>query len=350
MVVKVQDFIDRIGKQAPPPLLLFTAGKPPWGKEDFEPYLADEAIEKLIKENVDPSLHDLALTTVYADETAPAQVAEEARTLPFLVEKRVILVRNANVYMGMTTDRKSAPVIPLLQCLESPPDSTILILVAPNADKRKRLYKAFDKNGIVIECPQLDDHKLADWIRKRLSERDVEIASDAIRALIDRVGGRLSDMDNALNLLFSFISGRTTITEQDVLSACADVAEATVWALTDAIARSDTTASLEALHELISMSKSPDEIMGTINWLLENAYRAHPDTSLAVGKRFVAEKVSPLAHKFTLKKLKDAMALCTRTHFALRSTGANQHLLLEMLVIKLAASSPQRRRLKRRPA
>jgi DNA polymerase III delta subunit len=135
--------------------------------------------------------------------------------------------------------------------------------------------------------------------------------------------------------------------EKDVMAACADVAESTVWVLTDAIARSDTTAALEALHELAGMNKSPDEIMGTINWLLENAYRAHPETTLTVPSRFVAEKVTPLARKFSLQKMKAALALCTRTHFALRSTGSNHHLLLEILVIKLAAANSRAPRAKR---
>jgi len=341
MGVNVQKFIGDIGRQPLPPLILFTAGKPPWKKEDYEPYLADEAVDKIIRAYVDPGMHDLALTTFYADETDPGRVAEEAMTLPFLVKKRIVLVRNANAYMEMATEKRS-PVLPLLECLESPPESTILILLAPVADKRKRLYKAFEKNGMIVECPQLDDRALENWIRKNLSDLNITIDSQAIATLIDRVGSRLSDMKNALNLLISYVSGRNKITEADVLAACADVAESTVWALTNAIAQSDTGASLEALHELISMNIVPDEIIGTINWLLENAYRAHAETKLTVAKEYVAKQVAPLAKKFTLKRLQEALALCTRTQFALRSTGTNPNLLLEVLVIKLSeARSPR---------
>ena len=343
MGVLIQDFVATIGKKALPPIILFTAGKAPWGKEDFDPYLADEAIEKIMKTHVDPGTQDLALTIFYADETDPGQVAEESRTLPFLVDRRVILVRNANSYMAMATEKRS-PILPLLDCLESPSESTILMLVAPNADKRKRLFKAFEKNGVVVECPQLDDRNLGNWIRAEVAKCNLTIDSPAVAALIDRVGGKLSDMKNALNLLVSFTIGRSTIKETDVMAACADVAESTVWALTDALAQSNTTASLEALHELFAMNKHPDEILGTIHWLLESAYRAHADTQPAAPKPFVANRVAPLAKKFPLQKLIDALALCTRTQFALRTTGSNQHLLVEMLVIKLAVSNSGRKR------
>jgi DNA polymerase III subunit delta len=343
MGVNVKDFIAGIGRKTPPPIILFTAGKAPWGKEDFEPYLADEAIEKMIKTHVDPGMQDLALTTFYADETDPGQVAEESRTLPFLVDRRVVLVRNANSYMAMATEKRS-PVLPLLDCLETPSESTILMVVAPNADKRKRLFKLFEKNGVVVECPQLDDRNLGEWIRAEVAKCNLTIDSTAVATLIDRVGGKLSDMKNALTLLASFTIGRSSIKEADVMAACADVAESTVWALTDALAQSNTTASLEALHELFAMNKHPDEILGTINWLLESAYRTHPDTQPAAPKPFVANRVAPLAKKFSLQKLIDALALCTRTQFALRTTGANHHLLLEMLVIKLAVVNSSRQR------
>ncbi|MCK5861364.1 MAG: DNA polymerase III subunit delta [Candidatus Hydrogenedentes bacterium] len=342
MVAKIQDFIDNIGKHPLPPIILFTSDpKPPWGKDAFEPYLVDEAVDKLVKANIDPGMHDLALTTIYADETDPGQVAEEARTLPFLVEKRVVVVRNASTYMAMNTEKRS-PVLPLLACLEDPSDSAILILIASKADKRKRLYKACQKNGVVVECPQLSNPQMAEKIRQKIRKQNLSIKPSAVTALIERVGSKLSDMENAITLLTSFVSGKDTITEKDVQDACADVAESTIWALTDAIAQSNVTASLEALHELIAMNKSPDEIMGTINWLLENAYRVHPETQATVAKPFVAKKVAPLAEKFSLQRLKAALALCTRTHFSLRTTGANHHLQIEILVIKLAKGKSQR--------
>ena len=341
MAVSIQNFTQAIGKQSPPPIVLFTSGKAAFGKEAFEPYLADMAIDRMIAAHVSPDMRDLALTIAYADETEPGQVAEEARTMPFLVERRVILVRNADVYMSMSSEKKS-PLLPLLECVESPCDTTVLMLVAPNADRRKRLYKACEKNGVVVECPQLDDRALAQWIRERVSERELTISAGAVAALIERVGSRLSDMVNAINLVTNYVSGGEAVTEADVRDACADVAEATVWALTDAIAQSNTTAALEALHELLAMNKNFEEIMGIINWLLESAYRAHPDTRPSVSKRFVADKVTPLARKFTVEKLVAALALCTRTHFSLRTTGADQRLLLEMLVIKLAAARGKR--------
>jgi DNA polymerase III subunit delta len=337
MIVSISEFIESIGKTSPYGVILFAPGKAPWGKENFEPFLVDQALKKLISTYVDPELRDLAFSVMYAEETNPGAVVEEARTLPFLAERRVILLRNADVFMAMSSDKRS-PIQPLLQFIENPVDTALLMLVAPAANKQKQLYKACEKHGVVVESPQLDDKSYATWIRGQVSQNGNKISAEAVALLMDRVGGKMSDMHNAINLVCNFAGADNPVKEEHILAASADVAEATVWALTDAIAASNPESALKALHELLAMNKSPDEILGTFNWLLESAYRAHPDTPLKLGKPFLERKVTPLAKKFTVSRLGAAMGLCTKTHFALRTTGADAHLLLELLTIKLAAA------------
>ena len=67
--------------------------------------------------------------------------------------------------------------------------------------------------------------------------------------LLDRAGNRLSDVNNALMLALNFSGDRDTVAADDVRSACADVAEETVWALTDAIAGKKVNVALHALHQ-----------------------------------------------------------------------------------------------------
>ena len=155
--------------------------------------------------------------------------------------------------------------------------------------------------------------------------------------LIGRAGPRLGDVRNALNLVANFVSEDREVRAEDVVAACADVAEESVWALTDAISDSNADKAVRVLHDLLDLGKSPDEIIGLIHWLLENAYRACPETEAENKSRFVNEKVMPLARKWGLRKVKSACALCTDTHFMLRSTGVDQKLALEMLVIKFSA-------------
>ena len=341
--VLVSEFLSQKNYDSLSPVLLFCPGKAPFQKEPFEPLLAERAVEKLVRAFVDPSLQDMVYSVFYADETPAPQIVLEAQTLPFLAERRVIVVRNAGRYMTMSGE-KGTPLAALLSYLDDPSQSTLLIFVSSQIDKRKRFYKACQKLDAVVECPQLSDAELSTWVRKEAENRQKSIEPRAITELLQRAGGRLSDINNALGLVCNFIGERDDITEKDIIAACADVAEESVWALTDAIAASNPEKALSTLYQLTELGKSPDEIMGLINWLIDSAYRAAPQSGVSLKSQFVARKVMPLVQKLGLEKLKAAFALCTDTHFMIRSTGVDKMLALELLVIKLSAPRKRRRR------
>lgn len=342
-----KELLAKVGKEPLPGVLLFCPGTAAFNKEPWEPVMAERCVDAIVSHYVDPSLRDLALTVFYADETAPGQIVLEAQTLPFLAERRVIVVRNAERYFTMSGE-KTSPLFTLLEYLKSPSDFTLLLFVSSKADKRVKFYTGCKGAGDIVECPQLTDGELGAWVREEAQRMGKRVEAEAVDELIDRAGGRLSDVSNALTILSNYIGSADVVRVEDVRAACADVAEETVWMLTDAIAQSNSGLALHLLHQLFDLGKSPDEIIGTINWLLTNAYQAAPETPHKVKSSYVERKVAPLAAKWGVQKLITAMALCTETLFKTRETGADRELLVELLVSKLAYPLPKKRAAARR--
>lgn len=347
--MQVRDLIQDIGTIPLPPVLLFCPGKATPKAKDatFEPALVDEAVKRIVDKYVDPGMQDLAYSVFYADEATAGQIVLEAQTLPFLAERRVILVRNAERYDTMSGEKNSA-LAPLAAYLERPSDTTLMLIVAAKADKRKRLYKAVDALGGVVECPQLTESQLRQWLADAAGAMGKRLDREAQDELLRRAGAHLSDVSNALRVVSGFVGGADRIRAADVVAACADVAEESVWTLTDAIAGADPNRALRALHQLLDYGKSPEEIMGLINWMLETAYRTSPASAKPPGSPFIANKMRPLLDRLGLEKLKAAFGMCTRTHFMIRSTGVDRNLALELLVIKLAHASRDARATARR--
>ena len=333
------EFIKQIQTQntALAPVILIGPGKAQFGLEPYDPLLADRAAQAVVDRYIDPSMRDLSLSVFYADECEPAEVVKEAQTLPFLVERRVIVVRNAARYYQLSADKKSAPLYGLVEYLKSPNPSTLLLFISNKADKRLKFHKACLESGLLVECPQLDARQQRDWVKREAADRQKQIDGQAIDLLLERSGDYLGDIINAVQLAASYVGENPKITAQDVLIACSDVAEDTVWDLNDAIAKSDTEKALQALHQLLQYGKAPDEIMGTLNWMLESAYKACPESTLQNKSAFVTKNVTPLVEKWGHKKIIAALKLSTDTHFMMRSTGVDPKLALELLVIKLAA-------------
>ncbi|MDK1021184.1 MAG: DNA polymerase III subunit delta [Candidatus Hydrogenedentes bacterium] len=337
--MNAQELLDEIDTAPLGPLYLFCPGKAPRAKNPtFEPLLADRAVNAIIEKSVDPANKDLAFATYYADETPPGQIVLDAQTFPFLTDRRVILVRNAERY---NTESGAGP---LLDYLADPNESTILMLIANKIDRRTKFFKTCQKMGQVVDSPALQHGEVVHWAQQEVRARGLTIDRDAVRVLVDRSGTHLNDVENALTNVIDFVGeADKSITEDDVNTACADVAEEEVWALTDAIAASRPGDAIVAFRALSDLGKHPDELIGTINWLLKSAYAvaiAEGEPSIS---RFVAQKVRPLADKLGIVKIRAAFALCTDTQFMMRSTGVDAALALELLVIKLAAPQPRRR-------
>lgn len=330
--MNIQEFLRDIPKAGPPPVVLFCPAKAPRAREaSWEPMLAEQAITAITDKYVDPSLRDLAYTVYYADETKPGEIVLEAQTLPFLAERRVILVRNAERF------NNEAAAGAILHYLKAPTDSTILLFVAAVVDKRLKFYKACEKSGLIVDCPELTDRELAQWVREHVETMGKSIENAAAQELLRRAGGKLSDVRNALEVVSGYVQSASLIREQDVVAACADVAEEEIWTLTDSIAASQPAVAIRALHKLMDLGQAEDQLLGSINWLLKTAYAVARDENAPGISPYVAQKVMPLARKIGLKKMKDAFALATSTHFLIRSTGVDSALALELLVTKLAA-------------
>ncbi|MFP6583164.1 MAG: DNA polymerase III subunit delta [Candidatus Hydrogenedentota bacterium] len=328
-----------IQNEPPQPVYLFCPGKSPRARNaTFEPILAEQTIEAIVDATVDPANRDFAYAAFYADETPVGSIVMDAQTLPFLADKRVVFVRNAEKYNSETAAGA------LLDYLAAPNESTVLLFLSNKVDKRTKFYKACDKAGMIVQCPSLNDNEVTQWIRDEVQKQGKSMPGTAIRALMDRTGNHLSDVQNALTLVANYVGqDNDTISPEDVTKACTDVTEEEIWALTDAIATSRSGDALAALRRLTDLGKHPDEMIGTINWLLKSAYAV----AIAEGEpnisRFVAQKVRPLTEKLGLLKLRRAFALCTDTQFMMRSTGVDSELALELLVVKLAAPIARRK-------
>lgn len=330
--MEVAEFLKRAGTEPPVPVYLFCPHKasPSARESTFEPLLAQRAVERIVDLYVDPSMRDLGYSAYYADEADPGEIVSTAMTVPFLTERRVVLIQNAEYY----DSEKAAG--PLIHYLENPSDTSVVILVASKVDRRSKLFKACGKSGVIVECPELKNHEAMLWARAEIEKRGKSIEEPAVRELIQRTGTRLSDVSNAVNLVCNFIGANAAVTEADVAAACADVAEEEIWSLTDAIASSDIDKALRVLREILRLGKNEFEILGSINWLLKTAYFAAVPESNRL-KPFLANKVRPLAVKLGKEKFRDAFSLCMDTEILLRSTGVDRALALELLVVKLAA-------------
>ena len=149
-----------------------------------EAYLRKQYRDKLKCALVSPD--DTMNCSIYAGKDISAnEVVDMAGTMPFFAERRVIVIENSG---WMKTGNEK-----MVDFLKHIPETTYMIFVEEEVDKRSKLFKAVSSNGYAAVCDVQDENTLKKWIMGLLKKENKLITPDALNLLLDRTG---TDMEN----------------------------------------------------------------------------------------------------------------------------------------------------------
>ena len=173
-----------------------------------EAYIRKNYRNQLVKALTAPG-DSLNYSVFSGSETDPSEVISLAMTMPFMAEKRVILVKDSNFFKKTADD--------IADYLENPSPDTVLIFDESAVDKKTRTYKAAKKAGFDTEALSLKGKKLEEWIAANFKRNGKLIREETVKLLVDRVGGDLSVLDSEIKKLSAYASDRDSVTSDDVL-------------------------------------------------------------------------------------------------------------------------------------
>jgi len=175
-----------------------------------EPYYIDkisEFIENNILTEEEKGFNQMVL---YGRDVTIEDIADNAKRFPMMADKQVVIIKEAQDL--------SRTIENLTSYVENPQPSTVLVLCYKykTIDKRKKLYKAIQKAGVVYESKKLYENQVAEWIRRVLSGKKYEIDTKATLMLIEFLGTDLSKISNELDKLMVVLPAGSKITAKTI--------------------------------------------------------------------------------------------------------------------------------------
>ncbi|MET4080910.1 DNA polymerase-3 subunit delta [Pedobacter sp. UYP30] len=145
-------------------------------------------------------------TIFYGKDTDMANVIGAAKRYPMMSDYQVILVKEAQDMKWAKDEGKDAEIA--LNYFEKPLPSTVLVLAFKysNFDKRKKIYKAISKSGLVFQSDAVKDYKLAVWIDDFVKSKGYAIDQQATSLLAEYLGADLSKMAKEIEKLMLNVS------------------------------------------------------------------------------------------------------------------------------------------------
>ena len=117
--------------------------------------------------------------------TNPKEIIDLAETLPFFAERRLIVLENTGFLKNATPE--------LAEYLKDMPETTYMIFVESELDKRGKLYKAIKEKGHIVELKRQDEKTLIRWILGMAKKEKLQMSEAAVRYLLAKTG---NDMEN----------------------------------------------------------------------------------------------------------------------------------------------------------
>jgi DNA polymerase-3 subunit delta len=202
-----------------------------------EEHLKDTALTQSLDALLPPSVERaLALSTYEGGRSAEqggatiATVLEDLATLPFLAERRVVLVRDADAFITAHRER-------LEKYLSTPSRTGVLILICRSFAKTTRLHKtAVAAGGQVRECSRLFGRALLDYAVGAARGQGKQLEPDAAARLVDLVGQDTGMLSGEVEKLCLYVGDRPAITERDVSDLVGQTREEKIFAVADAAA------------------------------------------------------------------------------------------------------------------
>lgn len=243
------------------------------------------------------------------------------------------------------TGNQNEDVEAFLAYLENPNPATCLLLISEKVNKGRKLYKAMAKAGQVLQFsyPKGQAEWLK-WIQKEVQARGKKINPATASFLLEWVGHHTGILNRELDKLVLYGGEKKEIHKGDIEAVCVPLIETTIFAMLDAIAAGKTGDALQKLKEVLSQEyhlKVYTMIVRQVRLLLaaslvrRRGERVDEFMKIAgIRTPFEGNKIYRQAAHFAPQKLAEALEDCLQTELALKNSGGNPHLLLEMMVIR----------------
>ncbi len=148
-------------------------------------------------------------TIVYGRDTDAVTIDNISKRFPMMSSHQVVIVKEA---------QNLKDIDKLQYYAGNPLESTILVInyKYKTLDKRKKLYKEVQANGVIYESKKLYDNQVPDWINKYLKTSGYGIEPVASTLLTEFLGTSLSKISNELDKLIISLPKGAKITPKNI--------------------------------------------------------------------------------------------------------------------------------------
>lgn len=310
-----------------------------------------ERIKASLKEVLFPLLEEESdLITFDGKKISTSEIIEEANTLPFFGNKRLIFVEDAwfltsekGVGLGVNSEE-------LMNYFHSPSPSTILVFLTQNKlDGKRKTVKFLKKEAVLLDVNPLDERGIRMHLFEESNINNFQIDKEALDLLVllNDKDGKTFDLSRALSNLSSLMlykSKENRITKQDVENLIPKNLEYNVFDLSKFWLSGCLEKVLELLSEMLLQGEeiiaihaillSKIRLLLQIKLLLEEGYQHRRMIETLKINPYRVKLALEESQKFSVFLLKELFDEMVEIDYDMKTGKMEKELLFQLFLIK----------------
>ena len=260
-------------------------------------------LNKILKERLG-EIDDFNVTKIDFEESSLDEIEYESSSLPLGYEKKAVVVDNAHF---LTKDVEQKDESKVLEILKKSQDDIDLIFIHrdSNVDKKGKIFNYIKENGQVLEFLNIEKDEWPIYIKKYFKNKNVEITSEAINELANRVDGDLTRFINEAEKLCLY---KNSITLTDVALMVSKPLEDDAFQMSNALFRGENGVAISIYRDLKLLGQ---KFVDALIPMLASQFRFISEVCFLDSKGLEKEEiaselsVSPVRVKIALKNSKN---------------------------------------------
>jgi DNA polymerase-3 subunit delta len=260
-------------------------------------WLVRQETDKLLAQLLPPDQRDMALYQPEADKVSGAEVLDELRTLPFLAERRVVLIQDAEPFAEAYGEL-------LEKYIDAPSPTGVLILAVSSWDKRKKLAKkvAAGGNAELIEKGEIKPWEMGRFVSDYAQSKGVRLDFTAANLLVELVGNEPGRVAAELDKIILFKQSAKTISAGDVEELIGNNRVFDAFEVIDSLTGPNQRQAFDRLRRMFAADRDTEfTVIGAMGYHFRRLFRVKAMVEKGDSEQTALKKAGVTVPKFQQK-------------------------------------------------
>lgn len=306
-------------------------------------FLTDKA-RRLFVNLIEPDDRTLNLASFDMREVSLAEALDDAQSVPFFGDLRVVLLDNA-YFLTAENQRGKVEhnVDALLDYLKATAEQTILVIFAPydKLDARKKVVKQLKELPGYLAFGDLTEQGLRSMVQQKLTSQGYQIEPAALGDLIRLTNMSLTQIMTELDKLMLYTIDGKMIDQAAVEALVTKTLTENIFDLIENLLQGKLTDAVRLYHELLVNGEEPLRLHGALvsqfRLLLQVKGMTLSEQGIATALKVHPYRVKlakRTVRRFTFEALAKAYLGLVKMETQLKSTQRDPELLFELFILR----------------